>query len=70
MPGHHDVIIYEDEEEKGNKLVADADFIFTLDFNTLKRIDALGERVAESKAKKIIIMAGNNFINHIDSFIR
>ena len=55
MPGHHDVVIYEDEEEKGNKLVTDADFIFTLDFNTLKRIDALGERVAESKAKKIMI---------------
>ena len=38
MPGHSDVVIYENEKEKGNKLLAEADFIFTLDFNTLKRI--------------------------------
>ncbi len=55
MPGHKEVVIYENEKPKGNKLVAEADFIFTLDFNTLKRIDVLGEYVAESKAKKIMI---------------
>lgn len=55
MPGHKNVVIYEDDEEKGNKLLDEADYIFTLDFNTLKRIDNLGERVAQSKAKKIMI---------------
>jgi len=55
MPGHPEVVIYEKDEERGNQLIAEADFIFTLDFNTLKRIDILGERVAESKAKKIMI---------------
>ena len=55
LPGHKEVIIYEERPELGNKLVRDADFIFTLDFNTLKRIDVLGEQVARSKAKKIMI---------------
>ncbi len=55
MPGHEDVIIYENAQKKGNKLIAEADFIFTLDFNTLKRIDDMGDRVTKSKAKKIMI---------------
>ncbi len=55
MPGHEDVIIYENAQNEGNKLIAEADFIFTLDFNTLNRIDDMGVRVAESKAKKIMI---------------
>lgn len=55
MPGHEDVIIYENAQKEGNKLIAEADFIFTLDFNTLNRIDNMGVRVAESKAKKIMI---------------
>ena len=55
MPGHENVIIYENAQKEGNKLIAEADFIFTLDFNTLNRIDNMGVRVAESKAKKIMI---------------
>lgn len=36
-------------------LIKNADLIFCLDFNTLKRIGALGDRVDESSSKKILI---------------
>lgn len=55
MPGHQDVINYENSQGKGDELIAEADVIFTLDFNTLKRIDDMGDRVAESGAKKVMI---------------
>ncbi len=55
LPGENKVINYEWEEEKGNKLVAEADLIFCLDFNALKRINQLGDKVKESKAKKVMI---------------
>jgi len=55
LPGHNDVINYEAAQKKGNMLIAEADIVFTLDFNTLRRIDPMGERVAESKAKIVMI---------------
>lgn len=55
MPGYKNVIIYENAQQQGNKLIAEADFIFTLDFNTLKRIDEMGDHIANSTAKKIMI---------------
>ncbi|MDD2476141.1 MAG: bifunctional oligoribonuclease/PAP phosphatase NrnA [Dysgonamonadaceae bacterium] len=36
-------------------LIKNADLIFCLDFNTLKRIGALGDQVGESSAKRILI---------------
>jgi len=55
LPGHDSVLIYENDQELANKLIAGADMVFTLDFNTLKRIDQMGARVAESAAKKVMI---------------
>ena len=55
LPGHDNVIIYENHQDAADKLIAEADMIFTLDFNTLKRIDQMGVRVAESAATKIMI---------------
>ena len=55
LPGHDNVIIYENLQDAADKLIAEADMIFTLDFNTLKRIDQMGVRVAESAATKIMI---------------
>ena len=55
LPGNDDVLIYENQQEIADKLIADADIVFTLDFNTLKRIDQMGARVAESAAKKVMI---------------
>ena len=55
LPGHDGVWIYENDQELADKLIAGADMVFTLDFNTLKRIDQMGARVAESAAKKVMI---------------
>lgn len=55
MPGEPTVINYEEETELATQMVADADFIFCLDFNALKRINTLGDLVEKSKAKKVMI---------------
>lgn len=55
MPGEKDVVNYEKNEQKSAELVANADLIFCLDFNALKRINKLGDLVAASKAKKVLI---------------
>ena len=55
LPRHDSVLIYENNQKVADKLIAAADMVFTLDFNTLKRIDQMGVRVSESSAKKIMI---------------
>ncbi|MGI4022832.1 MAG: DHH family phosphoesterase [Janthinobacterium lividum] len=55
MPGNADVMIYTEKKEKSAELVAQADLIFCLDFNSLSRINDLGELVKVSSAKKIMI---------------
>ncbi len=55
MPGEKEVVNFEKEKEKATALVAAADLIFCLDFNTLSRINLLGDMVANAKAKKILI---------------
>jgi phosphoesterase RecJ-like protein len=56
MKGHKEVINYEARNEnKSAKLIEQADMIFCLDFNNLYRINALGDLVGKSKAKKVLI---------------
>lgn len=55
MPGNSEVIIYTEKKEKSTELVQQADLIFCLDFNSLLRINDLGEAVKLSSAKKIMI---------------
>jgi phosphoesterase RecJ-like protein len=55
MPEENTVVNFEAEETKAIALVNEADFVFCLDFNALKRINRLGEIVAASKAKKVMI---------------
>lgn len=55
MPGETTVINFEREEAKATQLVQEADFIFCLDFNALKRINKLGDIVREAKCKKVMI---------------
>lgn len=55
MPGEATVINFEEETELAKQYVSEADFIFCLDFNSLKRINLLGEFVQQSNAKKVMI---------------
>jgi len=55
MPGNADVMIYTAHKEKSAALVQQADLVFCLDFNSLSRINELGEVVKDSSAKKIMI---------------
>ena len=55
IPGTPSATIFEEDKGKAEDKIANADLIFTLDFNTLRRIGDMGDRVAQSHAKKIII---------------
>jgi phosphoesterase RecJ-like protein len=55
MPGNEEVIIYTDQTELSANLIAEAEFIFCLDFNALNRINQMGEVVRAAGAYKIMI---------------
>ena len=55
MPGSKDVLLYDRYKEFADKLIAEADVICCLDFNDLKRIEAMADAVATSPGRKILI---------------
>ena len=52
LPGNKKVIDFSANAKAAKNAVAKAEIIFCLDFNSLKRINALGDEVAKSKAVK------------------
>ena len=55
LPGNPEVVDFTASPDLAKSLVAEADWIFCLDFNALSRINELGELVRSSKAKKAMI---------------
>jgi phosphoesterase RecJ-like protein len=55
LPGNGEVMIFTEHTGEAAALVAAAELIFCLDFNTLSRINELGELVRASTAYKIMI---------------
>lgn len=55
MPGNGEVLIYTDDTAAAAKFVEEASLIFCLDFNTLSRINDLGEVIRAAKAYKVMI---------------
>lgn len=55
MPQAADVLIYDNDEEATERAIRRATFICCLDFNSLDRIDKVGELVAAHKAPKLMI---------------
>ncbi|MDR2920536.1 MAG: DHH family phosphoesterase [Tannerella sp.] len=57
MPGAKDIMIYENQEEQqyAERLIQEADVIFCLDFNELKRIGKLASLVEAADGRKIMI---------------
>lgn len=55
LPGDDTVLDFENNASKASKLIADADIIFTLDFNAFHRTGQMEKPLSESKAIKILI---------------
>lgn len=55
MPGAKDVLRYDRYKEFADKLIAEADVICCLDFNAIKRIEAMGDAVLASPARKMMV---------------
>ena len=55
LPGNKEVIIYEGNEAASDKITAESDLIFLLDFSDLRRIAPFTDSVSKSKAIKIMI---------------
>jgi len=55
LPGNPEVLIFTEKREESERLVNDADLIFCLDFNSLSRINELGDVVRNASAKKVMI---------------
>ncbi len=55
MPGCKAVLDYESPNEKANTAIAEADWIFCLDFNVLSRTKRMEEKLMQVKAEKILI---------------
>ena len=55
MSGAKDILRYDKYKEFADKLITEADVIFCLDFNALKRIEEMAEAVVASPARKAMI---------------
>jgi phosphoesterase RecJ-like protein len=55
LPGHENVINWEEKEEHARQITEEADLVFCLDFNRLSRINEYGEVVRNSRAEKVMI---------------
>ncbi len=55
LPGNKNVIIHQKNEAKVEKLIKSADLIFTLDYNSFKRIEKLGLLLEKATAPIVLI---------------
>lgn len=55
MPGCNEVLDYERDTEKSNKLLENADWIFCLDFNVLGRTKRMADKLAGVSGERILI---------------
>jgi len=56
LPGAHDIVLLEEDKEKTEALIKNADLIFCLDYNSIDRVGSeMEEMLKVSSAKKIMI---------------
>ena len=55
LPGSECVLVYEDYKQKADELIAEAELIFTLDFNQAKRMASMADVVLNAPAPKILV---------------
>lgn len=67
MKGSDEVLVFENQEEKSVQLIEQAEIIFSLDYNALNRVGAVGDYITKASAKKIMIdhhQDTQNFADH------
>lgn len=55
MPAVHDIMVFDIEPEEGTAVLEKADIVFCLDFNSLDRIDKMGEVIDGLNCAKVMI---------------
>ncbi|SDR66973.1 DHH family phosphoesterase [Christiangramia echinicola] len=55
LPGNEEVIIYETDKERSDRLISEADIVFTLDFNHLSRCGTMQDSLLASEAVFVMI---------------
>ena len=55
MSGAQEILRFDKYREKAELMIAMADVIFAMDYNALNRVDDMGELIAKSKAKKVLV---------------
>jgi len=55
MPSNEKILKFDSQTEQSKQIISKAGIVFCLDFNTLSRIEELGEEVKKSNAFKIIV---------------
>ncbi|MDE6402221.1 MAG: DHH family phosphoesterase [Muribaculaceae bacterium] len=55
LPGAKDIVIYTRYSDFALQLINDADLIFCLDYNAIKRVDKIGRHILDSAALKVMI---------------
>lgn len=55
MPGVRELVVYTKHEQRARNVLNDAQLLFCLDFNSMKRIDRLAELIEPLKIKRILI---------------
>jgi len=55
MPGIRDIVTATRTPERAAGLIAEADLVFCLDFNDIKRVDRLCEKFEQSQARRVVI---------------
>jgi phosphoesterase RecJ-like protein len=55
LPGSKNILNYQQNESRAQKVLTNADLIFTLDFNSFKRLDQMGPFLEKTSAPKVLI---------------
>ena len=55
MHGTSEITVYDREQDKALEFISNAEIVFCLDYNSLERVDKIGEAIRHSSAKKVVI---------------
>ena len=55
IPGVRELVVYTRQELRARHVLAEAQLLFCLDFNSMQRVDRLGELIEPLKVKRVLI---------------